>query len=72
MGRCKDVYLMKGRTAISGDLFGSPVSDLVPKSTRDSNLQSLTELRVVIQQQLATLMVKEGKKTLISTQPLKH
>lgn len=47
---------MKGRMAISGDLFGCLVSDLIPKSTRELNLQLLTELRVEIQQQLAALM----------------
>lgn len=47
--------------AISGDLFGSLVSDLVPKSTRESKRQLsqlpqlVPELRVWIQQQLAAL-----------------
>ena len=44
--------------AMSGDLFGSPVSDLVPKSTEVCRFQEITPLRVGIQQQLDALMSK--------------
>lgn len=62
--------------AISGDLFGSLVSDLVPKSTRESKRQfcQLPELRVSIQQQLADLKFYKERSTYISmpSLPSKH
>ncbi len=42
--------------AMSGDLFGCPVSDLVPKSTEVTSLHQEPELRFGIQQQLAALV----------------
>lgn len=50
-----EVYLMKGRTPVSGELFGFPVSDLLPRSTRVFSLQLLTPFRVGIQQQFKSL-----------------
>ncbi len=50
--------------AMSGDLFGIPVSDLVLKSTEVRSLQRRYELWVRIQQQLAALVCVE--KTLLN------
>ena len=44
---------------MSGDLFGFPVSDLVPKSTEVSGDQLLTWFRFETQQQLDALVCVE-------------
>lgn len=63
-------YRRKGRIATAGDLFGSLVSDLIPKSTVVSRFHwALFPVRFGIQQQLAALMnasIRKHIKTFIS------
>lgn len=54
-------YRRKGNMPTSGDLFGSLVSDLVPRSTKVKRFQKWTEFRVWIQQQLCALVYVRKK-----------
>lgn len=51
-----ETYRSKGRMAVLGDLFGCLVSDLVPKSTKVSSLQLVSQLCADFQQQLDSLV----------------